>query len=66
MSTKINIHNVVEVREQITHYTNNHKFICRTIITVDSDGNEVEICFFTDNDESSIVPLTAKRYYYNA
>lgn len=66
MSTKINIHNIVEVREQITHYTNNLKFICRTITVVDSDGNETEVCFFTHDDERSIVPLTTKRSYHNA
>jgi hypothetical protein len=66
MSTKINIHNIVEVREQITHYTNNHKFICRTITAVDSDGNEVEVCLFTHENEQTLLPLTTKRDYYNA
>ena len=66
MSTKINIHNVVEVREQISHYTNNLHFICRTITAVDSNGNEVEVCLFTNENEQTLLPLTTKRDYYNA
>jgi hypothetical protein len=66
MSTKIAIHDVVEVREQITHYTNNIKFICRNIIVVDGKGNEIEISFFTEQDERSVQPLTTKRSYHNA
>jgi len=66
MSTKINIHNIVEVREQITHYTNNLKFICRNIIVVDEGGKEIEISLFTEQDERSVAPLTTKRSYHNA
>ena len=66
MSTKINIHNIVEVREQITHYTNNLKFICRNIIVIDEGGNEIEISLFTEQDERSVAPLTTKRSYHNA
>ena len=62
----INIHNVAEVREQITHYTNNIKFICRNLIVVDEQGNEFKINLFTEQDESSIAPLTTKRSYHNA
>jgi hypothetical protein len=63
---KINVHNVVEVREQITHYTNNLKFICRNIIVVDERGNEIEISLFTEQDERAVQPLTTQRSYHNA
>lgn len=63
---KINLHNIVEVREQITHYTNNLKFICRNIIAIDERGNEIEISLFTEQDERSVAPLTTKRSYHNA
>jgi hypothetical protein len=63
---KINLHNVVEVREQITHYTNNLKFICRNLIVVDEKGNEIEISLFTEQDERALAPLTTKRSYHNA
>ena len=66
MSTRINIHNIVEVREQITHYTNNLKFICRNLIVVDERGNEIEISLFTEQDERAVQPLTTKRSYHNA
>lgn len=62
----INIHNVAEVREQITHYTNNIKFICRNLIVVDEKGNEFKINLFTEQDERAIAPLTTKRSYHNA
>ena len=62
----INIHNVTEVREQITHYTNNIKFICRNLIVVDEQGNEFKINLFTEQDERAIAPLTTKRSYHNA
>ena len=62
----INIHNVTEVREQITHYTNNIKFICRNLIVVDESGNEFKINLFTEQDERAIAPLTTKRSYHNA
>jgi len=62
----INIHNVTEVREQITHYTNNIKFICRNLIVVDEKGNEFKISLFTEQDERAIAPLTTKRSYHNA
>ena len=63
---KINLHNVVGVLEQITHYTNNLKFICRNIIVIDEKGNEIEISLFTDHDERAVQPLTTKRNYQNA
>lgn len=63
---KINLHNVVGVREQITHYTNNLKFICRNIIAIDEKGNEIEISLFTEHDERAVQPLTTKRSYHNA
>lgn len=66
MTTKIAIHNVSEVREQITHYTNNIKFICRNIIAIDEKGNEIEISLFTEQDERAVQPLTTKRSYHNA
>jgi len=62
----INIHRVVEVREQITHYTSNLKFICRNLIIVDEEGNEVKISLFTEQDERALAPLTTKRSYHNA
>ena len=62
----INIHRVVEVREQITHYTSNLKFICRNLIIVDEEGNEVKISVFTEQDERALAPLTTKRSYHNA
>ena len=62
----INIHRVVEVREQITHYTSNLKFICRNLIVVDEEGNEVKISLFTEQDERALAPLTTKRSYHNA
>jgi hypothetical protein len=62
----INIHSVTEVREQITHYTNNIKFICRNLIVVDESGNEFKINLFTEQDERAIAPLTTKRSYHNA
>ena len=63
---KINLHNIVEVREQITHYTQNLKLICRNIITIDERGNEIEISLFTEQDERALAPLTTKRSYHNA
>lgn len=63
---KVNLHNVVGVREQITHYTNNLKFICRNIIVTDEKGNEMEISLFTEQDERAVQPLTTKRSYHNA
>ena len=63
---KIHVHNVVEVREQITHYTNNLKFICRNIIVIDESGNEIEISLFTEQDERALAPLITKRSYHNA
>ena len=66
MATKLSIHNVSEVREQITHYTNKLKFICRTITAVSADGNEIEISFFTEQDERAVQPLTTKRSFHNA
>jgi len=66
MATKISIHNVSEVREQITHYTNKLKFICRTITVTDTDGSTIEFSLFTEGDERSIQPLTTKRSYHNA
>jgi len=66
MTTKVSIHNVSEVREQITHYTNKLKFICRTITVTDTDGSTIEFSLFTEGDERSIQPLTTKRSYHNA
>ena len=66
MTTKVSIHNVSEVREQITHYNNNLKFICRTITVCDTDGGTIEFSLFTEEDERSIQPLTTKRSYHNA
>ena len=62
----LNIHDVTEVREQITHYTNNIKFICRNIIVTDSKGVEYKISFFTEKDERAIAPLKTERSYHNA
>ena len=66
MTTKLSIHNVSEVREQITHYTNNIKFICRNITVIDEKGNEIEISLFTEQDERAVQPLTTKRSFHNA
>lgn len=62
----INIHNVKEVREQITHYTSGIKFICRNLIVVDEIGNEFKISFFTEQDERAVAPLKTERSYHNA
>ena len=51
----INIHNVKEVREQITHYTSGIKFICRNLIVVDESGTEFKISFFTEKDERDVI-----------
>ena len=66
MATKLSIHNVSEVREQITHYTSNLNFICRTITITDSGGNEIEVSLFTEQDERAVQPLTTKRSFHNA
>jgi len=66
VTTKVSIHNVSEVREQITHYTNKLKFICRTITVTDTDGATIEFSLFTEEDERAVQPLTTKRSFHNA
>lgn len=66
MSTQINIHDIMEVREKITHYTRGIKFVCRNIIIKDSKGAEITISMFSEQDERAVSPLTVKREYVNA
>lgn len=63
--TSINIHNIAEITENITHFTQGIKFVCRNIEIKTITGECYKISLFTEHDERAIKPLTEKRIYKN-